>query len=115
GPSAGITLTTAMLSALTGHPVYHDVAMTGEITLRGRVLPVGGVRDKVLAAYRTGMKVVLLPEKNIKDLIDLPKAVHNAVKFVPVKHMDEVLKIAIAPERLSEPPRPREKDEDDEN
>ena len=114
GPSAGITLTSAMISAFTGHPVYHDVAMTGEITLRGRVLPVGGVRDKVLAAYRSGMKVILLPEKNMKDLIDVPKTVLNEVKFIAVKHMDEVLKIAISPERVIKPPRPTVKEEDDE-
>ncbi len=114
GPSAGITLTTAMISALTGHPVYRDVAMTGEITLRGRVLPVGGVRDKVLAAHRVGMKVILLPEKNIKDLQELPKAVRADLKIIPIKHMDQVLEIAIAPERTLEPPRPTMKEEDEE-
>ncbi len=114
GPSAGITLTVALLSALSGHPVYRDVAMTGEITLRGRVLPVGGVRDKVLAAHRAGMKVVLLPEKNIKDLHELPKAARADLKLVPVKHMDQVLEIAIAPERTLEPPRPTIKEEDEE-
>ena len=114
GPSAGITLTTAMLSALTGHPVYRDVSMTGEITLRGRVLPVGGVRDKVLAAHRLGMKVVMLPEKNIKDLHDLPKQVRAELKLLPVKHMDQVLEIAIAPEQLIEPPRPTMKEDEDE-
>ncbi len=114
GPSAGITLTAALLSALTGHPVYRDVAMTGEITLRGRVLPVGGVRDKVLAAHRAGMKVVLLPEKNIKDLHELPKTVRADLKLIPVKHMDQVLEIAIAPERMLEPPRPTLKEEESE-
>jgi len=114
GPSAGISLTSAMVSAFTGHPVYRDVAMTGEITLRGRVLPVGGVRDKVLAAHRSGMKVVMLPEKNMKDLIDVPKSARADLKIIPVKHMDEVLKIAIAPERMLEPPRPREKEEEEE-
>lgn len=114
GPSAGITLTTAMISALTGHPVYHDVAMTGEITLRGRVLPVGGVREKVLAAHRSGMKVILLPEKNMKDLVDIPKAARNDLKLIPIKHMDEVLKIALAPERTLDPPRPTQKEEDEE-
>ena len=113
GPSAGITLTSALISALTGHPVYRDVAMTGEITLRGRVLPVGGVRDKVLAAHRSGMKVVMLPEKNLKDLIDLPKSVRNDLKIVPVKHMDEVLEIALAPEQTIAPPRPLQKDEEE--
>jgi len=114
GPSAGITLTTAMISALTGHPVYRDVAMTGEITLRGRVLPVGGVRDKVLAAHRLGMKVVMLPEKNIKDLEELPKAVRADLKIIPIKHMDQVLEIALAPERTVDPPRPVMKEEDEE-
>lgn len=114
GPSAGITLTTAMLSALTGYPVYRDVAMTGEITLRGRVLPVGGVRDKVLAAHRVGKKVVLLPEKNIKDLEELPKAVRAELKIIPIKHMDQVLEIALAPDRTVEPPRPTLKEEEDE-
>lgn len=113
GPSAGITLTTAMLSALTGHPVYRDVAMTGEITLRGRVLPVGGVRDKILAAYRLGMKVVLLPEKNLKDLRELPKQVRADLKILPIKHMDQVVEIAIAPEAVIEPPRPSKEESDE--
>ena len=113
GPSAGITLTSALFSALTGHPVYRDVAMTGEITLRGRVLPVGGVRDKILAAHRAGIKVILLPEKNLKDLVELPKSARHDLKIIPVKHMDEVLKIALAPEATIEPPRPRVKDEEE--
>lgn len=112
GPSAGITLTTALLSALTGHPVYRDVAMTGEITLRGRVLPVGGVRDKILAAHRAGMKVIVLPEKNIKDLVELPKKARSSLNIVPVKHMDQVLKIALAPEATVDPPRPTLKEEE---
>ena len=114
GPSAGITLTTALLSALTGHAVYRDVAMTGEITLRGRVLPVGGVRDKVLAAHRAGMKVVLLPEKNMKDLVDIPKSARNDLELLPVKHMDQILDIALAPEVSIDPPRPTQKDEGEE-
>jgi ATP-dependent Lon protease len=107
GPSAGITMTTALISAFTGRPVYKDVAMTGEITLRGRVLPVGGVKEKILAAYRAGIKVVMIPEKNMKDLVDVPKKVQHDLKTIPVKHMDEVVEIAIAPEVISEPPRPR--------
>jgi ATP-dependent Lon protease len=107
GPSAGITMATAIISALTGRPVYKDVGMTGEITLRGRVLPIGGVREKVLAAHRAGLKVVLLPEKNLKDLVDLPKAARTELKIVPVKHMDDVLRMALSPEVKVEPPRPR--------
>ncbi|GAB4466445.1 MAG: endopeptidase La [Anaerolineales bacterium] len=107
GPSAGITMATAIISALTGRPVFKDVGMTGEITLRGRVLPIGGVREKVLAAHRAGLKVVLLPEKNMKDLVDLPKAARTELKIVPVKHMDDVLKLALSPNVTVEPPRPR--------
>jgi ATP-dependent Lon protease len=107
GPSAGITMTTALISAFTGRPIFKDVAMTGEITLRGRVLPIGGVREKVLAAYRAGIKVVIIPERNLKDLVDVPKKVLHDLKIIPVKHMDEVLEIAIGPEPVMEPPRPR--------
>jgi ATP-dependent Lon protease len=107
GPSAGITMATAVISALTGRPVYRHVGMTGEITLRGRILPIGGVREKVLAAHRAGLKTVLLPEKNLKDLIDLPKTARSELKIIPVKHMDDVLKIALSPEATIEPPRPK--------
>jgi ATP-dependent Lon protease len=113
GPSAGITMATAIISALTGRPVYKDVGMTGEITLRGRVLPIGGVREKVLAAHRAGLKVVLLPEKNMKDLVDLPKAARTELKIVPVKHMDDVLKLALSPTATVEPPRPRKQKTDE--
>jgi len=112
GPSAGITMATAVTSALTGRPVYRDVGMTGEITLRGRVLPIGGVREKVLAAHRAGIKVVILPEKNMKDLVDVPKAARNELKIIPVTHMDQVLEIALSPEVVIEPPRPRRKPEE---
>jgi len=112
GPSAGITIATAMISALTGRPVYRHIGMTGEITLRGRVLPIGGVREKVLAAYRAGLRVVLLPEKNLKDLHDVPKAVRSELKIIPVIHMDQVLEVALAPEAVIEPPRPRKRNED---
>ncbi len=112
GPSAGITIATAMISALTGRPVYRHIGMTGEITLRGRVLPVGGVREKVLAAHRAGLKIVLLPEKNMKDLHDVPKTVRSDLKIVPVKHMDEVVKAAVASEAVVEPPRPRKRTEE---
>jgi ATP-dependent Lon protease len=113
GPSAGITMATAVVSALTGRPVYRHVGMTGEITLRGRVLPIGGVREKVLAAHRAGLKTVILPEKNLKDLIDLPKAAKSELKIIPVKHMDEVLQIALAPKAVIEPPRPRRQPRDE--
>lgn len=107
GPSAGITMATAIISALTGRPVHKDVGMTGEITLRGRVLPIGGVREKVLAAHRAGLKVVILPEKNLKDLVELPKTARAELKIIPVKHLDDVLRIALSPNVTVEPPRPR--------
>ncbi len=112
GPSAGITIATAMISALTGRPVYRQVGMTGEITLRGRVLPIGGVREKVLAAHRAGLKTVLLPEKNLKDLHDVPKTVKSDLKIVPVNHMDQVVDVAVAPKAVIEPPRPRKRNEE---
>lgn len=95
GPSAGITLATALTSAILGIPTRHEVAMTGEVTLRGRVLPVGGVREKVLAAHRAGIKTILLPTKNEKDLVDVPKTVIEQLNLVFVDHMDEVLKQAL--------------------
>ena len=107
GPSAGITMATAIVSALTGRPVFKHVGMTGEITLRGRILPIGGVREKVLAAHRAGLKTVVLPEKNMKDLFDLPKTAKSELKIIPVNHMDEVLQIAISSKPIMEPPRPR--------
>jgi ATP-dependent Lon protease len=107
GPSAGITMATAIISALTGRPVFKHVGMTGEITLRGRILPIGGVREKVLAAHRAGLKTVILPEKNIKDLVDLPKTAKSELKIIPVKHMDEVLQVALSKEATMEPPRPK--------
>ncbi|NJC96057.1 MAG: endopeptidase La [Anaerolineae bacterium] len=115
GPSAGITMATAIVSALTGRPVYKHVGMTGEITLRGRVLPIGGVREKVLAAHRAGLKTVLLPEKNIKDLVDLPKAAKTELKIIPVKHMDDVLKIALSSEVVIEPPKPKKQRPEEQN
>jgi ATP-dependent Lon protease len=107
GPSAGITMTTAVISAFTGRPIFKDVAMTGEITLRGRVLPIGGLRDKVLAAHRAGIKTVIIPERNTKDLVDVPKQVQKDLKIIPVNHMDQVLEIALSKEVVSEPPKPR--------
>ncbi len=109
GPSAGITLATALISALTGRAVHKEVGMTGEITLRGRVLPIGGLREKVLAAHRAGLKVVLIPEKNMKDLVDVPKKVREDLKIVPLQHMDQVLEIALSSKGKLEPPHPRRK------
>jgi len=95
GPSAGVTMATAIVSALSGRRVRRDVAMTGEITLRGRVLPIGGVKEKLLAAHRAGIKTFILPEKNKKDLVDVPKEVLDTVEIRPVGQIDEVLKIAL--------------------
>lgn len=99
GPSAGITMAVALISTLTGIPVKKDVAMTGEITLRGRVLPIGGLKEKALAALRTNIKNVMIPYLNKKDLADLPNYMKKKINFLPVKHMDEVLKIALAHRR----------------
>ena len=95
GPSAGITMVTAMVSALTGRRIKAGVAMTGEITLSGRVLPVGGIKEKMLAAHRYGVKTILLPQRNMQDLEEIPENVRAEMKFIPVKHMDEVLKLAL--------------------
>lgn len=97
GPSAGISLATALISAFTGRKVRKEVGMTGEITLRGRVLPVGGVKEKVLAAHRAGLKTVILPKKNDKDLIDVPKDAKRDLKFVFAEHIDVVLEAALRP------------------
>jgi ATP-dependent Lon protease len=95
GPSAGIAITTALVSVLTGIPVRADVAMTGEITLRGEVLPIGGLKEKLLAAHRGGIKLALIPEENIKDLTDIPDNVKNAIEIVPVRWIDKVLELAL--------------------
>jgi ATP-dependent Lon protease len=97
GPSAGITMCTALVSALTRVPVRRDVAMTGEITLRGKVLPIGGVKEKLLAAHRIGVAVAILPRENEKDLADVPKNVLEGLQVQLVDHVDEVLKIALIP------------------
>jgi len=96
GPSAGITICTGMVSALLRTKVRRDVAMTGEITLRGRVLPIGGLKEKILAAHRGGISTVLFPKDNAKDLRDIPKRVLKSLRLVPVGHMDEVLRTALA-------------------
>lgn len=95
GPSAGVTMVTAMVSALTGKPVKGKLAMTGEITLSGKVWPVGGIKEKMLAAYRYGVKTVLLPRRNLQDLDELPDNVRKAMQFIPVEHLDDVLQIAL--------------------
>ncbi|NLL05696.1 MAG: endopeptidase La [Clostridiaceae bacterium] len=100
GPSAGITLATAMVSALTGIPVKRNVAMTGEITLRGRVLPIGGLKEKVLAAHRAGIDTVIIPVENKKDLEDIPEVVRKKIKFVIAEEMDTVLNTALAKTKL---------------
>lgn len=97
GPSAGVTMTTALVSALTGAPVRRDVAMTGEVTLRGRVLPIGGLKEKSMAAYIRGIKTVIIPKANVPDLDEVDDAVKANVEFVPVSHVDEVLSIALLP------------------
>jgi ATP-dependent Lon protease len=95
GPSAGIAMATAIVSVLTGIPVRKDIAMTGEVTLRGRVLPIGGLKEKLLAALRGGVKTVLIPEENAKDLADIPSNVKNGLEIIPVSRMDEVLRHAL--------------------
>jgi ATP-dependent Lon protease len=95
GPSAGIGICTAMVSILTGIPVRADVAMTGEITLRGEVLPIGGLKEKLLAALRGGIKTVLIPEENLKDLAEIPDNVKNRLEILPVKWIDQVLELAL--------------------
>ena len=95
GPSAGITVTIALISALTGAPVRHDVAMTGEITLRGRVLPIGGLREKTMAAMRAGVKIVIIPADNEADLENIDQTVRRALEFVPTDHVDKVLDVAL--------------------
>jgi len=101
GPSAGVAMVTAIVSMMTGIPVKRDVAMTGEITLRGRVLPIGGLKEKLLAALRAGIKTVIIPDENAKDLTEIPDELKNALDIRTVSRMDEVLKIAFV-----RPPQP---------
>ncbi|MBR2801971.1 MAG: endopeptidase La [Erysipelotrichaceae bacterium] len=95
GPSAGITLTTALVSAITGRPARADLAMTGEVTLRGNVLNIGGLREKSLAAHRSGIKTILLPKGNLKDLDDIPDSVKNEIEFIPIEQVDQAIKAAL--------------------
>jgi ATP-dependent Lon protease len=113
GPSAGITMCTALVSALTRMPVRHDVAMTGEITLRGKVLPIGGVKEKLLAAHRIGVTTAVLPRENEKDLADVPKNVLEAIRVELVDHIDEVLKIALLPPETPPAQEPADRAGDD--
>ena len=96
GPSAGIAMTTAIVSALTGIPVKHSVAMTGEITLRGEVLQIGGLKEKLLAAHRGGLKEVLIPEENKKDLTEIPEKIIKELNIIPVRWIDQVFELALS-------------------
>jgi ATP-dependent Lon protease len=109
GPSAGIAMATALVSVMTGQPVRSDVAMTGEVTLRGRVLPIGGLKEKSLGALRAGVKTVLIPKKNLKDLIEIPGHVKRKLKFIPVKTMEEVLEHALVSRSAPNPVKPRKR------
>ena len=102
GPSAGVTMCTALVSLLTGRPVRADVGMTGEITLRGQVLPVGGIKEKVLAARRAGLTTVILPKRNEKDLDEIPDELKGEMKFVLAETVDKVLEAALRDERVKE-------------
>jgi len=107
GPSAGVTIATALTSLLTGRPVRHDIAMTGEITLRGKVLPVGGIKDKVLGARRAGIHTVILPKRNEKDLEDVPEAIRQSMRFIFVDSIDQVIEHALEPLPVPESQQPR--------
>ena len=97
GPSAGITICTAIVSALTARPVRRDIAMTGEISIRGRVLPIGGLKEKTMAALRHGVKTVIIPAANEKDLAEIDQTVRNSLQFITARHVDSVLAAALAP------------------
>jgi ATP-dependent Lon protease len=95
GPSAGIAMATALISVLVNKPVNKDIAMTGEITLRGRVLPIGGLKEKALGAIRGGIRTIIIPEKNKKELAEIPAHIKRKIKFIPARNMDKVLSLAI--------------------
>jgi ATP-dependent Lon protease len=97
GPSAGVAMATALISAVTQRPIDKDVAMTGEITLRGRVLPIGGLREKSLGALRAGIHMVIMPYKNKNELVEIPSTIKRKLKFVPVRNMDEIIELALLP------------------
>ena len=101
GPSAGITMAVALASALTKRRVKNNVAMTGEITLRGRVLEIGGVKEKVLAAHRANIPTIIIPKENEKDLVEIPSNIKRRIKFVLVENMDEVIKVALEKRKVS--------------
>jgi ATP-dependent Lon protease len=109
GPSAGVTLATALISALTGRPVRHDLVMTGEVTLRGKVLPIGGLKEKMLAAHRAGITTFVMPRRNAKDLADMPAEVRDAMEIVQVEGMEEVLQHALLSRESTEPVTPKPK------
>jgi ATP-dependent Lon protease len=108
GPSAGVTMAVSLISALTKTPVSKDVAMTGEITLRGRVLPVGGLKEKSLAALRQNIKTIIVPDRNRKDLEDIPQTIRKKLAYVFAKHMDDILDIALLKKKNSTIKKPRE-------
>jgi ATP-dependent Lon protease len=107
GPSAGVTMAAALISALSQRPLRHDLAMTGEITLRGRVLPIGGLKEKVVAAHRARLKTVLLPRRNQRDLVDVPRKIRRDMKLVLVDRMDEILSLALLPKTVVTAAKPK--------
>jgi len=109
GPSAGITIAAAMISALSGRPVRRDVAMTGELTLRGDVLPIGGLKEKVLAARRAGIRTVVVPRANERDLSEVPKELQSDLKFVFAAQVDDVLEAVLKPKQVAARPAPLRK------
>jgi ATP-dependent Lon protease len=110
GPSAGITIAAALISAFTERAIHKEVGMTGEITLRGKILPVGGVREKIIAAHRAGLKTVLIPKRNEKDLVEVPRKARTDLSIIPIEHMDQVIELALFPPR-EKPARRRKKKE----